>query len=79
VSIERDINFHPLSPRDLVMAKVVFVSVIGICAAVLFGYASAAVMSTVIGQGVFALIVGLIVLNGAIEASNLFGQSRRAA
>ncbi|MDZ4739697.1 MAG: hypothetical protein SGJ03_07320 [Alphaproteobacteria bacterium] len=49
------------------MAKIVIVGVIVICAAIVFGYASAAAMSTVIGQIVIALIAGLIVISGVVE------------
>ncbi len=50
-----------------VMVKVIVVGAIVICAAILFGYASAAAMSTVIGQSVIALIVGLVLISGFVE------------
>ncbi len=49
------------------MVKVIVVGAIVICAAILFGYASAAAMSTVIGQSVIALIVGLVLISGFVE------------
>lgn len=66
-SIGRDIAYRLRASGSQVMAKIVIVGVIVICAAIVFGYASAAAMSTVIGQIVIALIAGLIVISGVVE------------
>jgi len=60
------------------MAKLVFVSVVGIGAAILLGYVGAAVVATDIGRASLAAIAVLIVVVGVLESDRMIARSGRA-
>jgi hypothetical protein len=59
------------------MTKIVFLSVIGIGVAIVFGYVGAAALATTLGQIVLAGLAGLIAISGVVEGGHMISHSRQ--
>ena len=60
------------------MSKFLLVSIIGLSAAIAFGYLGAAAMATDLGVAVIGAVVGLIVLSGVFQGTHMLAHTRHA-
>lgn len=68
---KRSVAFHPGSRTDVrPMPKFLILSVVALCAAILFGFVAAAVIATNLGVAIVGAIAALVVLSGVFQTTH---------
>jgi len=74
----RDVVLHPAQTEVRSVFKLLIISTLCISAALLFGFAGAAVMTTNLGVAIAAAVTALVVLSGVFQGMQVFGQVQPA-
>jgi hypothetical protein len=74
----RYVVLHPAQTEVRSVFRFLIISTLCISAALLFGFAGAAVLATNLGVAIAAAIVALVVLSGVFQGMQVFAQGQHA-